>query len=665
MKKTLLFVLLASFIFIQSSFAQKSGDQLFNNSYIHKIEVNFYDDDYWSKLESNYNEIADSVTAKKKYLPAEIIIDGNKLDTVGVRHKGFSSNWGIEDSKSPMKKPFKIDINEFVKGQKYDGLKKFSLNNGYEDPTLMRDFLALKLMRDAGVPAPRVSYANLYLNGKHWGVYLIVEQVDKTFLKKHFSSNKGNLYKCVNNSRLEWFGTNYESYEEEFELKTNEEEKNWTDFIRFVKIINKVDYQSDDYLDSLHTIFNVDNFLKAMSVDVAIGNWDSYFDNGRNFYVYHNPDDGKFHWIPWDYNLSFTDEFMGTVIQNTTVGGFKPLTENMFEVESLRNMAYETYCKLLSYNFTYERVKPIIDNTLELIKESHMNSEMEFYTTEELIQNLTETVDIDDLKLAGLKNVFSIQTENILKDLQAANYECSSDSYINPGDVVINEIMAINDTEIGIADQNGEYDDWIELYNNTANSINLKDYYLSDDKANPAKWQLPDTTIAANGFLIIWADKDIEQKGLHTNFKLSKGGEFLSFSNPNSQIIDSLTFGEQELPKTYARIPNGTGSFANTDATFGQTNGTTSSVGETNNSKIKLFPNPASSFVNIELSNSHNISSIQLITMTGQTLLNKDVSSNQMHVDIDVSSITSGVYFVVFRNGTSEVETKKLVVTNR
>ena len=94
--------------------------------------------------------------------------------------------------------------------------------------------------------------------------------------------------------------------------------------------------------------------------------------------------------------------------------------------------------------------------------------------------------------------------------------------------LMINEIMAINDTTI--SDNSGEYDDWIEIYNASDEVIFLQGYYFSDNKNNITKWQLAesDINIYPDEKLILWCDNDEEQGVLHTNFKLSGSGEFIS-----------------------------------------------------------------------------------------------------------------------------------------
>jgi len=141
---------------------------------------------------------------------------------------------------------------------------------------------------------------------------------------------------------------------------------------------------------------------------------------------------------------------------------------------------------------------------------------------------------------------------------------------IMPGDIVINEFLADNDSVI--PDQNDEYDDWFELFNNTDQDICLEGIFVSDDFNEPGKWIFPDTTIGANDFIIVWADDDEGQEGLHANFKLSKSGEEIILSNSDLTVLDSIQFGEQFTDTTFGRFPNGTGDFQFMPPTFGAVN---------------------------------------------------------------------------------------------
>lgn len=141
--------------------------------------------------------------------------------------------------------------------------------------------------------------------------------------------------------------------------------------------------------------------------------------------------------------------------------------------------------------------------------------------------------------------------------------------------VVINEIMASN--VAAIADPQGDFDDWIELFNRSDASVDLSGMYLSDKPDNPRKWEFPPgTSLPAGGFLLVWADEDGKAyPGLHANFKLSKSGERLLLSDRDdagNARLDSLQFGAQEDDTALARVPDGYGHFRPQPATPGKAN---------------------------------------------------------------------------------------------
>lgn len=223
------------------------------------------------------------------------------------------------------------------------------------------------------------------------------------------------------------------------------------------------------------------------------------------------------------------------------------------------------------------------------------------------------------------------------------------------GDVAINELSSTNSTIQ--ADQNGEYDDWIELYNNTSSPISLDGYYLSDENSNPAKWTFPTgTTINGNDFLIIWADSDTLQAGLHTNFKLSASGEALYFHDPSINLLDETTFGSQMSNITWGRYPNGTGPFTIMNPTYSAMNSNTPIGIEDNvieDDEFIVYPNPATDMVNIKFSKNDD-SSIYIFNIIGKIVYSTTASDN---IKIDVSSWSKGMYLIKTSTGT-----KKLII---
>jgi len=141
------------------------------------------------------------------------------------------------------------------------------------------------------------------------------------------------------------------------------------------------------------------------------------------------------------------------------------------------------------------------------------------------------------------------------------------------GDVVINEVMASNTSTA--ADEEGEFGDWIELYNKGGQAVDLSGYYLTDEESTLDRWAFPQgTVIQANSTLIVWADnKESLTTGLHANFKLSASGENVYLVTPSLQFADQLTFTQAESDESYARSPNATGEFSWTSSpTFNAVN---------------------------------------------------------------------------------------------
>ena len=217
------------------------------------------------------------------------------------------------------------------------------------------------------------------------------------------------------------------------------------------------------------------------------------------------------------------------------------------------------------------------------------------------------------------------------------------------GDLVINEFMASNDTTQ--ADQDGDFDDWIELYNNTSASISLDGFYLSDDTDNLTKWAFPDgTSIGGNGYLIIWADQDVDQNGLHADFKLSAGGESVVLIDAGLAIVDSITYLDQKSDISHGRFPNGTGDFQDMRPTFNAEN--TDELPDTTDpelttSPLTLFPNPTAGMINVRLEQAYADDLQFFLYATDGRLLRKvALTRGSTTLEIDATDLPDGFYFL-------------------
>jgi spore coat protein H len=212
--------------------------------------------------------------------------------------------------------------------------------------------------------------------------------------------------------------------------------------------------------------------------------------------------------------------------------------------------------------------------------------------------------------------------------------------------VRINEVCASNQSII--ADNAGEYDDWVELYNTTSSSISLANCFLTDDPTNWNRWQLPDTLLPANGFMLFWLDDDMEQGRQHANFKLGAGEELMMYrvEEGRPRIVDRASGFSPIGDQTWALQPDGGSEVAFTSGTPGATN-EVSLVATSEDLDVFVYPCPAQSFFYWP---SH--SAARLYTSVGQLL-----SSAIQFGENACSHLDSGEYYIV-----SNESTMRLVV---
>jgi hypothetical protein len=232
------------------------------------------------------------------------------------------------------------------------------------------------------------------------------------------------------------------------------------------------------------------------------------------------------------------------------------------------------------------------------------------------------------------------------------------------GDLVINEFMASNDATQ--ADQDGDFDDWIELYNNTNSSITLDGFFLSDDIDNPTKWAFPaGSSIAANGYLIIWADEDLDQEGLHAEFKLSAGGETVILADADTALIDTVTYLDQSADISHGRFANGTGGFLDMTPTFNAEN--VNGIVSTRfipllGAEITLFPNPSEGLLNVRLEQAYSDDlQFRLFSSDGRLLQESILSQGAVNLTINARNLPEGLYLLTVLDGLA-TETHKVVL---
>jgi spore coat protein CotH len=329
-------------------------------------------------------------------MKCDVVFDGTSLPLCGVKFKGNSSYNNPSDKKS-----FKVDFDAYINNQKYDGIKKINLNNGFKDPSFMREKLMLDFLNEQGLYAPRCSYANLYINGTLWGLYMVVEEINKKYLENTFGDDKGNLFKGDPSGDLKWLGPNASSYYSKYELKTNESINNWSDLVDFINTINN---SSPATLQSnLDNIFNTDNYIKTWAIHGIFANLDSYMGSGHNYFIYHDSLTNKFQWITWDVNEAFGNFNMGMSISqleglsmfyipNPTSN--RPLNKNMLDVTSYKNKLVDAYCYYLNNGFDIWTLEPKIDSIANAIRPHVYADNKKFFSNQQFEDNIENNINV-------------------------------------------------------------------------------------------------------------------------------------------------------------------------------------------------------------------------------------------------------------------------------
>src|SRR5262249_6085894 len=280
--------------------------------------------------------------------------DGKTWKNVGARYKGNASYMA---SSRGLKRNFKIELDHYDDEQKYHGLKTLNLNAGAMDPTRAREVLSYAVFRAAGVAAPRTAFVQLTLTvpGKYdkelVGLYTLVEQVDKTFLKDRFKNNKGVLMKPERLRGLEYLGEDWDKYKDRYQPKHEPSKKEAQRIIQFTKLINRG--SDEQFNKEIGSYLDVDEFLRFVAVNALILNLDSFLSMGHNFYLYLHPETNKFVFIPWDLDLSLAGFPMASADSQTDLSLMHPypgqnrLIERLLAIKEV-NEQYQKILKELS-----------------------------------------------------------------------------------------------------------------------------------------------------------------------------------------------------------------------------------------------------------------------------------------------------------------------------
>jgi hypothetical protein len=223
------------------------------------------------------------------WLPTQMTatIAGKKIGPlkVGVHLKGAWGSWRDVTGKAG----FKIKLDAFVKNQSIFGLKRLTLNNMVQDRSYIHEVMTYKIMRAAGVPAPRTGYTNVSLNGNNYGLHLNVETLDTDMLKR-WGVTSTHLYKGA----VPHFPDLTPGHEWQFAIESGDQ-GDWQDLTDFIQI-NEL--SGDEWWNAISQVADMKEITMSWATEVFAGHWDGYVINLNNYFV--NFDYlGKVTMYPW------------------------------------------------------------------------------------------------------------------------------------------------------------------------------------------------------------------------------------------------------------------------------------------------------------------------------------------------------------------------------
>ena len=277
------------------------------------------------------------------------------------------------------KRPFRLDLNKFERGQKLGGLDELTFDSLVFDYSCMSEALAYECFRDAGVPAPRTAYAWLSVSvAKRWnhkpmGLYLMEEAVDEAFAAERLGSRKTPLFKPSTYKLFEYMGDDWSAYAPIYDLKTEATPKQRQRIIEFAHLVTSASDQ--EFAERLGGFLDLDEFARFLAVQVLLPNYDSILSTGQNHYLYLDQRSNKFGFIPWDLDASWGNFWIGTKAEQQQSSIWRPwvgenrFLERVMAVEEFRRLYRAHLEDFLTRLYAPERLNRRIDAIAAAIRE--------------------------------------------------------------------------------------------------------------------------------------------------------------------------------------------------------------------------------------------------------------------------------------------------------
>ena len=318
--------------------------------------------------ENNLNYLLQNAKEEPYVMTTSVTIGNTTLGYCGLRTKGnYTLDHSYADNPGSDRFSFTVNFGEYVckpdfeKKQTFFGCDRISFNNFFFDKSMMKEFFSLMLMEEMGLPTPQFGLAKLYINGEYYGVYAMVEAMDESILEQYFQVDDKTLssYLCKPTAtRLRYTdllkdqAPLYEHDEETYE-KVKDMLPTVMEWSRKLSCLangqdfegNAIDVQSQEYLELLAQVMDVEEALKYFAAHSWLCQLDNMFVGLQNFGLYISPE-GISTLVPWDYDLAFGCYFPSTAetTANYPVDVMYRLNVELWDMESKQSAQfYKTF----------------------------------------------------------------------------------------------------------------------------------------------------------------------------------------------------------------------------------------------------------------------------------------------------------------------------------
>ena len=358
-----------------------SAQDLYDTTILRTINLTFYDENWLELLEENY--------WSETNILADLEMEGEVCIGVGVRIRGNTSYTQLPPES--VKYSLNVEVDFTVPDQDLLGYDSLNLNNGHRDPTFCREVVANNLCAQY-MPNPRANHVVLTLNGENWGVYINVQEHDKTFLREHFADEDGLRIKCGSNPNgpgLNYNGDQPWWYQQYYEIKCDGGLPDpWG---ALIDVCYAVTYGSLNNPEEIDSLFAIDPSIWSVVMENLLTDDDSYVNKGADFITYRDPVDGRMHLLQRDANETFREIYWSPT-KNFTAPK-RPVLTHVLDVPELRQR-YMAHYRTVLETFDWDTLEAEFYALRDLIDQAVQDDDKKLYSYELFLQNFTTEVTL-------------------------------------------------------------------------------------------------------------------------------------------------------------------------------------------------------------------------------------------------------------------------------